>query len=200
MNRYVFTEPCGCVMYADAADVAHALAALVARLKHAPEEYNPRNRPYFQGKLSNTSGEYLGDVIFRPHDGGAAWRPGYSLWWRDLVQEADTVRHWEIILPNRRLRKAITRAMGGRHPEAHDCSTCVAAGYVLAVIPNFPPEAMARSAAATAQIIDMVSLGMVLERELAGVCHVCGGPVGPLGSLCEEHLDWLVGESHAPHL
>ena len=35
MHRYIFTESSGCVMYADAA--AHALAALVAKLKHSPQ-------------------------------------------------------------------------------------------------------------------------------------------------------------------
>ena len=197
MHRYIFTEPSGCVMYSDTA--AHALAALVAKLKHAPQEYNTHNRPYFQGKISNTSGDYLGDVILHPHQLGAAWMPGYSRWRLDLAQETDFVRQWEIILRNRRMRKAIARAIGGRHPEVHDCSKCVAAGYVLAAILAFPPEATVHSAAAMAKVIDLVSLKTVLGREQAGVCHVCAGPAGPPGILCEEHLDWLVGESDEPH-
>ena len=200
MDRYTFTEPCGCGMHADAADVAHALAALMASIKEPLDGIYPynrpdkRNRPYFEGKLGDAAGNRLGDVIFRLHDGGVAYRRGYSLWWLNLVQHSDSKRSWEIILPNRRMRKAIGRAVGGQHPEAHDCASCVAAGYALAAIPTFPPDVMASSAAAMAKVIDLVSLRTVLERDLAGVCQVCGGPTGPLGSLCEEHLEWLLGE------
>ena len=205
MNRYRFTEPCGCGMYADAADVPHALAALMASIREPSADIYPynrpdkRNRPYFEGRLRDASGNDLGDVIFRMHDGGVAYRPGQSLWWLDLVQHSETKRSWEVILPNRRMRKAISRAVGGHHPEACGCPACVGAGYALAMIPTFPPEVMARATTSMFQVVDLVGLKTVLERDLAGVCHVCGGPAGHLGTLCDEHLEWLTGEAHEPH-
>ena len=119
MHRYTFTDPCRCGMYADAVDVPHALAALMASVKEPSPDIYPynrpdkRNRPYFEGKLRGAAGNQLGDVIFRLHDGGIAYRPGHSLWWLNLVQHSDSKRSWEIILPNRRMRKAIDRATGG---------------------------------------------------------------------------------------
>ena len=188
---FAFRAVDGPILGVVAPDEVHALVGLLGEMR---DNKVLLTRPIIEGAFLDASDEVmLGDMVLRMCDGTLCWKPVDGPWWlsASLAQEGEhEVLYSSPILPNRKMRQALTRVTKTPHPEDHQCGYCLMASFLLAQLPSLPAEVFERVMHSFAPARGQQTFSAMLGCEMTVLCYVCGAPAESVGSPCDEHLAW----------